>query len=139
MGAVLREQNALPYEAFISTFSWAKDDVDNVGAGRAAKGTIPVFIYMQVHARNTANVKPFLFRNYPVFQRSAQRADTCRPHQKATHLACKQIKYLRFFLCQKTHLHLKIKYYPKRSILFCKVQLFFIAIAYCNNFGALIF
>ena len=47
------------------------------GAGRAAKGTIPVFIYMQVHARNTANVKPFLFRNYPVFRCSAQRADTC--------------------------------------------------------------
>ena len=33
VGAVLREQNALPYEAFISTFSWAKDDVDNVGSG----------------------------------------------------------------------------------------------------------
>jgi len=38
VGAVLREQNALPYETLIKFHSSAKDDVDNVGAGRAAKG-----------------------------------------------------------------------------------------------------
>ena len=42
MGAVLREQNALPYEAWIMKNLTAKDDVDNVGAGRAAKGANPV-------------------------------------------------------------------------------------------------
>ena len=41
VGAVLREQNALPYETWITVFSLAKDDVDNVGAGRAAKGENP--------------------------------------------------------------------------------------------------
>ena len=41
MGAVLREQNALPYGAGIIENLTAKDDVDNVGAGRAAKGAIP--------------------------------------------------------------------------------------------------
>ena len=53
-------------------------------------------IYMQVHARNTANVKPFLFRNYPVFRRSAQRADTCRPHQNRVIMQNKRIN-ARFF------------------------------------------
>ena len=42
VGAVLREQNALPYEAWIMENLTAKDDVDNVGAGRAAKGANPV-------------------------------------------------------------------------------------------------
>jgi hypothetical protein len=37
-GAVLWEQNALPYEERIAINLTAKDDVDNVGAGRAAKG-----------------------------------------------------------------------------------------------------
>ena len=41
VGAVLREQNALPYEAWITKKLTAKDDVNNVGAGRAAKGAIP--------------------------------------------------------------------------------------------------
>ena len=41
MGAVLREQNALPYETWIMKNLTAKDDVDNVGAGRAAKGANP--------------------------------------------------------------------------------------------------
>ena len=41
MGAVLREQNALPYDAWIMKNLTAKDDVDNVGAGRAAKGENP--------------------------------------------------------------------------------------------------
>ena len=41
VGAVLREQNALPYEAWIMKNLKAKDDVDNVGAGRAAKGANP--------------------------------------------------------------------------------------------------
>ena len=40
-GAVLREQNALPYEAWTTTNPLAKDDVNNVGAGRAAKDAIP--------------------------------------------------------------------------------------------------
>ena len=38
MGAILREQNVLPYEAWTTTNPLAKDDVNNVGAGRAAKG-----------------------------------------------------------------------------------------------------
>ena len=42
VGAVLREQNALPYENRITKSLLAKDDVDNVGAGRAAKDAIPV-------------------------------------------------------------------------------------------------
>ena len=42
MGAVLREQNALPYASWIMKNLTAKDDVDNVGAGRAAKGANPV-------------------------------------------------------------------------------------------------
>ena len=41
VGAVLREQNALPYKAWITKNLTAKDDVDNVGAGRAAKGSNP--------------------------------------------------------------------------------------------------
>ena len=35
--AVLREQNALPYEAWIMKNLTAKDDVDNVGAGRVTR------------------------------------------------------------------------------------------------------
>ena len=42
VGAVLREQNALPYDTRKLSCLMAKDDVDNVGAGRAAKGAIPV-------------------------------------------------------------------------------------------------
>ena len=41
MGAVLWEQNALPYGGWIMVKLTAKDDVDNVGAGRAAKGENP--------------------------------------------------------------------------------------------------
>ena len=41
VGAVLREQNALPYGGWITVKLTAKDDVDNVGAGRAAKGANP--------------------------------------------------------------------------------------------------
>ena len=41
VGAVLREQNALPYGGWIMVKLKAKDDVDNVGAGRAAKGANP--------------------------------------------------------------------------------------------------
>ena len=38
----MREQNALPYGRKNAENIMAKDDVDNVGAGRAAKGAIPV-------------------------------------------------------------------------------------------------
>ena len=38
VGAVLREKNALPYRGREKTKLTAKDDVNNVGAGRAAKG-----------------------------------------------------------------------------------------------------
>ena len=38
MGAVLREQNALPRDICTANYSMAKPDVSNVGAGRAAKG-----------------------------------------------------------------------------------------------------
>ena len=41
MGAVLREQNALPYEARNKAYPLAKDTINNGGAGRAAKGTNP--------------------------------------------------------------------------------------------------
>ena len=41
MGAVLREQNALPYGICRTISLMAKDDVNNVGAGRAAKGANP--------------------------------------------------------------------------------------------------
>ena len=41
VGAVLRKQNALPYGGWITVKLTAKDDVDNVGAGRAAKGENP--------------------------------------------------------------------------------------------------
>ncbi len=37
----MREQNALPCEGWITACMKAKDDVDNVGAGRAAKGANP--------------------------------------------------------------------------------------------------
>ena len=42
VGAILREQNALPYAGWETSSLLAKDDVNNVGAGRAAKGAIPV-------------------------------------------------------------------------------------------------
>ena len=41
MGAVLREQNALPRKIFQPIISTAKDAIDNGGAGRAAKGENP--------------------------------------------------------------------------------------------------
>ena len=41
MGAVLREQNALPKDSKIAVNLKAKYDVDNVVAGRAAKGANP--------------------------------------------------------------------------------------------------
>ncbi len=37
----MREQNALPYGSWIMINLSAKTDVDNVGAGRAAKGANP--------------------------------------------------------------------------------------------------
>ena len=37
----MREQNALHYGGWIMVKLKAKDDVDNVGAGRAAKGANP--------------------------------------------------------------------------------------------------
>ena len=42
MGAVLREQNALPTRLSIALYLTAKDAIDNGGAGRAAKGARPV-------------------------------------------------------------------------------------------------
>ena len=41
VGAVLRQQNALPYDAWVKIDLLAKDDVNNVGAGRTAKGENP--------------------------------------------------------------------------------------------------
>ena len=41
VGAVLREQNALPYESSVTNCRLAKDAIDNGGAGRAAKSAIP--------------------------------------------------------------------------------------------------
>ena len=48
VGAVLREQNALPYGNSATINSTAKDNVDNVGAGRAAKGENLVFCAKKV-------------------------------------------------------------------------------------------
>ena len=42
VGAVLREQNALPYGAWMPINLMAKAAIDNCRAGRAAKGAIPV-------------------------------------------------------------------------------------------------
>ena len=41
MGAVLREQNALPNVGWVTKKKTAKDAIDNGGAGRAAKGANP--------------------------------------------------------------------------------------------------
>ena len=45
----MREQNALPCEGWITACMKAKDDVNNVGAGRAAKGANP-----SLRAKNTS-------------------------------------------------------------------------------------
>ena len=66
--AVLREQNALPYETWITENLTAKDDVDNVGAGRAAKGenpgrsffAIPSFHSLLPRPKNAGNCSNFL-------------------------------------------------------------------------------
>ena len=42
VGAVLRELNALPYEAWETANLTAKSAIDNCRAGRAAKGASPV-------------------------------------------------------------------------------------------------
>ena len=52
-GAVLREQNALPCGSWITVSPTAKDDVDNVGAGRAAKGANHFAPAVWVFARET--------------------------------------------------------------------------------------
>ena len=43
MGAVLQEQNALPYENLTMQKLLAKSAIDNCRAGRAAKGASPTF------------------------------------------------------------------------------------------------
>jgi len=43
VGAVLREQNALPLFCFITNYFTAKSAIDNCRAGRAAKGENPSF------------------------------------------------------------------------------------------------
>ena len=69
---VLREQNDLPYETWIAENLTAKDDVDNVGAGRAAKGENPgrsffaipslrSLLLDQKNAGNRLNFLHFLF------------------------------------------------------------------------------
>ena len=59
VGAVLREQNALPYEVWIMKNLTAKDDVDNVGAGRAAKGAKRIVRRRTIRTQTT--FKKFLF------------------------------------------------------------------------------
>ena len=49
VGAVLQEQNALPHKHYTSINLTAKDDIDNVGAGRAAKGATLVACSNQAH------------------------------------------------------------------------------------------
>ena len=41
MGTVLREQNALPTQAYLAIYSTAKDAIDNGVVGRAAKSENP--------------------------------------------------------------------------------------------------
>ena len=60
-GAVLREQNALPCKIGIRINLMAKTDVDNVGAGRAAKGALPVDRTKQI----STPVGAFLFGMIP--------------------------------------------------------------------------
>ena len=49
VGAVLREQNALPHISSISIHLTAKDAIDNGGAGRAAKGENPLLCANKKH------------------------------------------------------------------------------------------
>ena len=51
VGAVLREQNALPRKVFQPIISTAKDAIDNGGAGRAAKGENPSLSAPSRHTR----------------------------------------------------------------------------------------
>ena len=47
VGAILREQNVLPYENLIMIDLWAKSAIDNCRAGRAAKGANPLLCAKQ--------------------------------------------------------------------------------------------
>ena len=60
MGAVLREQNALPYGSWIMTNLMAKDDVNNVGAGRAAKGANLVIRTIKMMQNDTFSIIFFI-------------------------------------------------------------------------------
>ena len=62
MGAVLWEQNALPYDTWIKESLTAKTDVDNVGAGRAAKGASPVASTTENLLKHKGFQEIFLFR-----------------------------------------------------------------------------
>ena len=74
VGAVLREQNALPYDSWITVKLTAKDDVDNVGAGRAAKGeTLVAFLLEQA-----CSSKEFDFLTQSCSLRSGTLAPTYR-------------------------------------------------------------
>ena len=61
MGAVLREQNALPQPTWFTKCLTAKDGIDNAGAGRAAKGENPLLC-----ANEKTPFVVFLFCN-PIF------------------------------------------------------------------------
>ena len=69
VGAVLREQNALPCNTWKKENLTAKTDVDNVGAGRAAKGANPLLC---------ANVKSL--QNIPHTRRFTRGARQYEPH-----------------------------------------------------------
>jgi len=56
VGAVLREQNALPTLLSITIYLTAKDAIDNGGAGRTAKSATPT--------TSTTKLKPSLGRFY---------------------------------------------------------------------------
>ena len=62
----MREQNALPADALCLSRSKAKDDVDNVGAGCAAKGENLVFC-----AKNTRTNFFVLVFFYRIFRRDS--------------------------------------------------------------------
>ena len=68
MGAVLWEQNALPYETWITENLTAKDDVDNVGAGRAAKGENPGRSFFAIPSFHSLLPRPKITDSYPAIR-----------------------------------------------------------------------
>ena len=67
--------------------------------------------YMQVHARNAEHATSIFHANYSVFRRSAQRADSCRPHQNRVIMQNKCI-FARFFCVFDRFMQSKSRFLP---------------------------